>query len=108
MLAVVIASGGIYFAAQTILKEGVSLASVAGSVWGYGTLIFIFLYWLPIFGGSIAAERLEGRKVLTGDEVTFLFQRRDNSPMDRKTIKYFFVFFFLSGGVALVGMVTNT
>lgn len=108
VLALVIAFGGIYLAAQTIIKEGVSLASVAGSMWGFGTLMFIFLYRLPILGQSVEAEWLEAKKVLTVHEVSVLFRTRDHSPMHRKTIKYFFVYFFLSGSVALIGMVTNT
>jgi len=108
LLALVIAFGGIYFATQTIAKEGVSLTSIAGSVWGYGTLMFIFIYQLPIFGQSVEAERLKNKKELTREEVRVLFQRRDNSPMNKNTIKYFFLFFFLSGGLALVGLFTNT
>jgi len=51
---------------------------------------------------------LKNKKELTRDEVRALFQRRDNSPMNKNTIRYFFVFFFLSGGLALVGLFTNT
>jgi hypothetical protein len=108
LLALVIAFGNIYFAMQTITKAGVSLASIAGSVWGYGTLMFIFIYQLPVLGQSMEAERLANKKELTRDEVRILFQRRDNSPMNENTVKYFFVFFFLSGGLALAGLFTNT
>jgi hypothetical protein len=108
LLALVIAFGNIYFAMQTITKAGVSLASIAGSVWGYGTLMFIVIYQFPILGQSVEAERLKNKKELTRDEVRILFQRRDNSPMNENTIKYFFLFFFLSGGLALAGLFTNT
>jgi hypothetical protein len=108
LLALAIAFGDIYFAMQTITNAGVSLASIAGSVWGYGTLMFIVIYQFPILGQSVEAERLKNKKELTRDEVRILFQRRDNSPMNENTIKYFFLFFFLSGGLALAGLFTNT
>ena len=85
---------------NTVKELGVSLASVAGAILGFGTLIFIFVYPFPLFGGSVKAEKLHQsmmpKKTITQDEVKIIFERRDRIPMDPKTIKAFFLFFFVS------------
>lgn len=89
-------TSGLSFGVDTVRSAGVSLASVAGAVWGFGTLLFIFLCPVPIFGGP-AEDRL-------GDERAMFPRNR----ISAKTLIYFFVFFFGSGLLALVGVLTNT
>lgn len=98
-----------YFAVNELMKLGISLASVAGSIWGFGTLLFICLYPLPIFGGSIEGEELKkANRPLTQEELRKVLGLRHFSKMGPRTIKLFVSFFVLSGGLTLIGIVTNT
>jgi hypothetical protein len=98
-----------YFAVSELAKLGISLASAAGTIWGFGTLLFILLYPLPIVGGSIEGENLkkEGRP-LTPEEIRKVLESRHFAKMSPRTIKLFVSFFVTSGGLTLIGIVTNT
>ena len=98
-----------YFAVSELAKLGISLASVSGIIWGFGTLLFICLYPLPIFGGSVEGEKLKKEsKPLTQEEIKMVLGLRHFSKMSPRTIKLFVSFFVLSGGLTLFGIVTNT
>jgi hypothetical protein len=91
------------------MQEGFSLASIAGSIWGAGTLAFIFIYPLPIFGGSIEGERLlKEKEKLTEEEMKIVMGRGNNSKIAPETVKAFFIFFIVTGVLCLVGVYTNT
>ena len=98
-----------YFAVNELIKLGISLASVAGAVWGFGTLLFILLYPFPIFGDSVEGEKLKkSNKPLTHEELRVVSGLRHFTKMSPRTIKLFVVFFVISGGLTLLGIVTNT
>ena len=98
-----------YFAINELAKLGISLASIAGLIWGFGTLIFIILYPFPIFGGSVEGEKLmEENRRLTKEEFKTVLGRGYHSKMSHKTIKLFAIFFVVSGGLTLLGIFTNT
>lgn len=98
-----------YLAVNELMQHGISLASVSGVVWGFGTILFILLYPFPIFGSSIETEKLKAANgPLTREEVRTVLGLRHFSKMSPKTIKVFVLFFVLSGGLALVGIATNT
>ena len=104
----VVASLG-YLAVNELMTLGMSLASVAGIVWGFGTLLFLFLYPLPIFGGSVEADTLmKAKRPLTHDERRLVVGLRCSIKMNPRTVKRFVLFFAISGGLALLGIATNT
>ena len=111
LLAVGTAGGLTWLAIGTLFREGISLATVAGVVWGFGTLGFFMLHQFPIFGGSVEAENLmsQGKAYYTqADAKTILSQGGFRKPISRPTLIKFILFFILSGGLALVGIFTNT
>jgi len=98
-----------YFAVSELAELGISLASVAGIVWGFGTLLFILIYPLPIFGSSIEGENLRKEsRPLTQEEIRKVLGLRHFTKMSPRTIKLFVSFFVVSGGLTLIGIVTNT
>ncbi|HJX11412.1 MAG TPA: hypothetical protein VJ733_13075 [Candidatus Binatia bacterium] len=102
-----------YLAVSELVKLGISLASVAGIIWGFGTLLFMFLYPFPIYGRSVEGEKimeeaLKERRALTRLEFETIWGRGYRSKINPKTVKLFVVFFVLSGGLTLLGIVTNT
>jgi|GEM_PF-3861927 len=108
VLAASIASIFLYFAIDMVIKEGVSLASIAGVIWGFGTLIFFMLYPFPIFGGPVEGERLlKEKEIITKEEFKKVLGRSNFSDMPNKTIKIFLLFFLISGGLTLVGLFAN-
>ncbi len=97
-----------YAAAIEIAKHGISLASVVGSIWVIGSLAFVFLYQLPIFGGSVQGEKLlKEKKVLTSEEAKIVVGRGFYKKMSPKTIKLFAIFFLVSGVLTVVGIVAD-
>ena len=95
----------------TVLNdEGISVATVAGAIWGVGILGFMFLYQLPIFGNSIKAQELldEGKEEYTPEEVKIIFEDRRHKKIEPKVLKRSILFFCISGGITLVGIFTNT
>lgn len=109
--AIAVISISAYLGIKNILVNGLSLFIVAGSIWGFGTLAFILLYPLPISGGSIEGEKiLEEKEILTPEEAKIVWDsdNKFKSPITPKTIKRFFLFFIISGGVALIGLLFQT
>jgi len=98
-----------YAAVIEITKHGISLASVAGSIWVISSLAFIFLCQLPIFGGSVQGEKLlKEKKVLTSEEARIVVDRGFFKEISPKTIKLFAIFFLVSGVLTVVGVVADT
>jgi hypothetical protein len=98
-----------YFAVSELAKLGISLASVAGVIWGFGTLLFICLYPLPIFGGSVEGENLKKEnRPLTQEELRKVTGLRHFTNISPRTVKLFVSFFMISGGLTLLGILTNT
>ncbi len=65
-----------YFAIDEVPRLGISLASVSGLIWGFGTLLFFILYPLPLFGGSVDGEKLiKENEVLTKEQVNIVLGR---------------------------------
>ena len=96
-------------AVNELVKLGISLTSVAGVVWGFGTLLFILLYPFPIFGGSVEGEKLKkANRPLTHEELRVVLGLRHFTKMSPRTTKLFVSFFVISGGLTLLGIVTNT
>lgn len=100
----------VFISAKILINTGISLASIAGTIWGVGILSFMFLYQLPIFGSSFKAQELldEKRKKYTSDEARIMLEDRRRIAIEPKTLKRFILFFFISGGLTLVGIFTNT
>ena len=91
-------------------SSGISLASVCGSIWGLGTIGFFLLYQFPLFGRSIKAQELisQRKDKYTRREAKIILEDRRHKPLPKQTLKIFIVFFFVSGGLALVGIFTST
>ncbi|MEJ2040772.1 MAG: hypothetical protein P8X55_17855 [Desulfosarcinaceae bacterium] len=105
LIAVVCLSAGLGI--TNIMVNGLSLSNVAGSIWGSGTLAFILIYPLPISGRSIEGEKLlKEKEVLTPQEAKMIWDsgNRFKSKIAPKTIKRFFLFFIISGGFTLIGL----
>lgn len=98
-----------YFAVNELMKLGISLASVAGVVWGFGTLLFILLCPFPIFGGSVEGDKLKkANRPLAHEELRVVLGLRHFTKISPRTTKLFVAFFVISGGLTLLGIVTNT
>lgn len=96
-------------ALRELLKLGFSLTSVAGAVWGFGTLMFFALYPFPLLGGSIEGDKLRSaNRPLTHDELRAALGLRHFTQMHSRTVRLFLVFFFVSGALTLLGVLTNT
>ena len=91
-------------------RSGITLASVSGSIWGLGTVGFFLLYQFPMFGRSIEAQGLidQRKDNYTRKDAKIILEQRRHKALPKATLKLFFVFFFVSGGLALVGIFTNT
>lgn len=112
-LDILLAIGVVVFLGSLALRElltlGFSLTSVAGVVWGFGTLMFFALYPFPLLGGSIEGDKLRNaNRPLTHDELRVVLGLRYFTKMSPTSIRLFLVFFFVSGGLTLLGVVTNT
>jgi len=89
--------------------QGLSVSSVAGTIWVIGVYMFIFLYPLPKYGKFIKGqELLKERPARTRAEVELIKGRGTHSAIPRNTLKWFIAFFCISGGVTLVGIITST
>lgn len=110
LMVLVVVIGLIVFGVKLLSNAGVSLASVAGTIWGMGVLGFLFLYQLPIFGDSFEAQDLMDQKkqIYTKEEIKIIMDDRRHKKIEPKTLKWFVIFFCVSGGLALVGIFTNT
>lgn len=98
-----------YFALIEISKYGISLASICGSIWLLGTMLFILLYPFPIFGGSVEGEKLlRENKILTGEQAKDVLGRGYHSKISKKVIKNFVLFFTVFGILTMLGVYTNT
>ncbi len=109
-IAIVILLFMVFICAKILINTGISLASIAGTIWGVGILGFMFLYQLPIFGSSFKAHELLDKKQnkYTSEEVRIMLEDRRRIAIEPKTLKRFILFFCISGGLALVGIFTST
>ena len=100
----------IWLGLEVVNDAGVSLASMASAFWAVGTLGFMFLYPLPIFGGSVESEKLlsQDRETYTREEAKIVLEQKRHKSIDRSVLIRFAIFFCGTGGLALVGFITNT
>ena len=90
--------------------HGVSFKTIAGTIWGIGTLSFFFLYQLPLFGNSIEAQKIidNNNEPISQDEVKVIMAGKRHIKIPSHTLKAFLIFFFISGGITLYSALKNT
>ncbi len=100
----------IFIGIKVLTAAGISLASIAGTICGLGALGFMFLYQLPILGNSFKAQELidKNKEKYTREEARIILEDRRRKDIEPETLKRFVLFFCISGGLALVGVFTNT
>jgi len=100
----------ISIAYEVFSDVGLSLTSIAGTIWGTGTLGFLMLYQLPIFGNSYQTQELldKGKKHFTQEEVKIIMEDRRHTKIPKETLIKFIIFFITSGVITLAGIIANT
>jgi hypothetical protein len=99
-----------YVAFGVALKDGLTLATAAGALCWYGTIMFVLLSWFPLFGEPAERVGLSQKHTALPIETpkTVKLMGSNFMAVNSKTLKWFFLFFTTTGGLAIVGLLTNT
>jgi len=110
IIALAIVSFLFYGAYKILIIHGGEFTNIIGVMWGMGTLGFFFLYQLPIFGNSLEAQKIldRGNKYLTDEEAKIILKDKRHAKMPSHVLKKFIIFFCVTGGVTLYGVLTST